>query len=264
MKKEIFNKIVKKMLTKWWKILFKSDIFEIIDPEKKQKNIDKLNKIIYNLKSQKIIVSIKSWVYIIPLEEDYKLNKIDLIEKYYFKLVKKYIAYYVWSDYYISWLKSLEIHNKIYSVPNKIFIINRNLNKKIKFWDYEIIFKTISWRNNWKKINLFNKFKKFIVKKQIEWQEFKISNIELSLLESVIISDSEQFIDLNLVSKTIKKYSKFFNRDIFYEIWKYKYIMAFNRLKELSKNIDESLYEIFLDVIKKNWGLFIWEWLRNI
>jgi len=40
--------------------------------------------------------------------------------------------------------------------------------------------------------------------------------------------------------------------------------MSFNRLKELSKPIDLSLYNLFLDIIKKNWWLFIWEWLRWI
>ena len=39
--------------------------------------------------------------------------------------------------------------------------------------------------------------------------------------------------------------------------------MSFNRLKELSKNIDDDLYKVFLDVIKKNWGLFIGEGLRG-
>jgi hypothetical protein len=39
--------------------------------------------------------------------------------------------------------------------------------------------------------------------------------------------------------------------------------MSFNRLKELSKGIDEQLYMIFLDIIKKNWGLFIGEGLRG-
>jgi hypothetical protein len=40
--------------------------------------------------------------------------------------------------------------------------------------------------------------------------------------------------------------------------------MAFNRLKELSKSVDNDLYEIFLDIIKKNGGLFIGEGLRKI
>jgi hypothetical protein len=39
--------------------------------------------------------------------------------------------------------------------------------------------------------------------------------------------------------------------------------MSFNRLKELSKGIDEQLYMIFLDIIKKNGGLFIGEGLRG-
>jgi len=260
----VFNKIVQKLWTKWWKIIFKSDIFELIDPEKKKENNNKINKIIYKLKASNIIITLKAGVYIIPKQEDLELNKLDLIEKYYFKLLKKYITYYLWNDYYISWIKSLEIHNKNYSVSDKIYIINRNLNKKIFFWNYQIIFKTISWKLNNKKINLFNKFKIYTVKKNIEWYEFKISCLELSLLESTLISDSEFWFDLWLINKTIKKYHKFFNKEKFYDIWRYKYIMSFNRLKELSKPIDLNLYNLFLDIIKKNWWLFIWEWLRQI
>jgi hypothetical protein len=40
--------------------------------------------------------------------------------------------------------------------------------------------------------------------------------------------------------------------------------MAFNRLKEISKHIDTKLYEVFLDIIKKNGGLFIGEGLRKV
>jgi hypothetical protein len=35
--------------------------------------------------------------------------------------------------------------------------------------------------------------------------------------------------------------------------------MSFNRLKEIAKPIDRELYEVFLDIIKKNGGLFIGE-----
>jgi hypothetical protein len=259
-----FNKIVQKMWTKWWKILFKEDIFDLIDPEKNDKNINKLNKLIYKLKSEDIILSIKAWVYIVPKDEDKNLNKIDLIEKYYFKLLKKYITYYVWNSYFIWWVKSLEIHNKNYSVWEKIYIINRNLSKKIKFWNYEIIFKTISWKNNGKKINLYNRFSNFVDKKTIEWYEFKIANLELALLEASLISDIEEWFDLTIINKTLKKYWWVLKTDLFYEIGKYKYIMSFNRLKELSRHINKDLYLLFLDIIKKNWWLFIWEWLRNI
>ncbi len=259
-----FNKIVNKMYKKWWKILFKDDIFEIIDPEKNTKYQNKIDKVIYRLRSKWVIVNLKAGVYIVPDLEDKNLNKVDLIEKYYTKLLKRYITYYVWNSYYISGKKALEIHNKNYWVLEKVFIINRNLNKKIKFWEYEIIFKTISGKNNWKKLNLYNKFSEFTIKKIIDNIEFKISWLELALVESSIISDTINWFDINLVNKTLKKYSKVLNIEIFYNIWKYKYIMSFNRLKELSKNINKDLYKVFLDIIKKNWGLFIGEWLRGI
>lgn len=259
-----FNKIVNKLFKKWWKVLFKDDIFEIIDPEKKEAYINKLNKLIYRLKAEGVIINIKAWVYIVPTDDDKLLNKIDLIEKYYIKLLKKYIIYYVWNSYFISWAKALEIHNKNLSIPEKIFIITRNTNKKIIFWNYEIIFKTISCNKNNNKLNLYNKFSLYTDIKNIEDIDLKISNLELSLVESAIVSDSSIWFDINLINKTLKKYRKVLNHTVFYEIWEYKYIMWFNRLKELSKHIDKELYTIFLDIIKKNWGLFIWEWLRGI
>lgn len=258
-----FDKIVKILFKKSWNILFKEDIFEIIDPEKKDKYRSKLDKTIYNLKAKWLIITIKSGVYIIPDEEDLSLNKVSLIDKYYLKLLKKYITSEVGSDYYISWKKALEIHLKNYSVPEKVFIVNRNLNKKILVWNYEILFKTISWKENWKKINLYSKFSKYTEYKEIESIDFKVSNLELSLVESCVLNDINESLDITLLKKALKKYSSVLNSSIFYEIWKYKYIMSFNRLKELSKWVDNSLYMVFLDIIKINGGLFIGEWLRG-
>lgn len=257
-----FDKIVNKMLKTSWKIYFKEDIFDMIDPEKKPKYQNYLDKIVYRLKSENIIISLKSWVYIVPSDEDINLNKIDLLEKYYLKLLKKYITYYVWNNYYITWKKALEFHLKNYEIAQKTYIINRSLNKKILVWNYEIIFKTIKTTQDNKNINLYNNFSNYIVVKNIDDIEFKISCLELSLVETALLNDLELWLPIEILSKTIKKYSKYFNKDIFYEIWKYKYIMSFNRLKEISKNIDKDLYNTFLDIIKKNWGLFIWEGLR--
>lgn len=257
-----FDKIVKKMWKQCWKVLYKSDIYEMIDPEKKQGYASRVDKIIYRLKADGVILSIKAWVYIIPDREDKKLNKIDLIEKYYYKLLKKYVSYYCGSAYYLSWRKALEIHLKNYEVPEKIYVVNRAVNKKVTFWNYEIIFKTLSGKSNGKKVNLYSKMSEYVQKKSIDSFDFKCANLELSLLESAIVSDNDQWLPLDLINKAIKKYSSVFQTSIFYEIGKYKYIMAFNRLKEISKNIDKDLYKVFLDVIKKNWGLFIGEWLR--
>lgn len=260
-----FNKIVQRLWTKWWKVILKDDVFELIDPEKKSINSTKVDKIIYKLKAQWLIINIKSWVYIVPDLEDKKLNNIDLIDKYYLKLLKKYITYNVWANYYISWKKALEFHMKNLEIPDKIFIVNRDLNRKIKIGNQEIIFKTISWKDdNSKKINLYSKFSKYSIVKEIDDIEFKISWLELSLIEAALVNEVEMWIPIDLLSKTIKKYWKVFDNNIFYEIGKYKYIMSFNRLKEIAKPIDKKLYKTFLDIIKKNGWLFIWEWLRWI
>lgn len=259
-----FNKIVNILLKKPWKVLFKEDIFEIIDPERKKKYQSKVDKTIYNLKAKGHIYSIKSWVYIVPNQEDKELNKVDLIDKYYLKLLKKYISSLVWSHYFLSWRKALEIHMKNYSVADRVVVINKDVNKKIFVWDYLIIFKTISWKDLYskKKLNLYSKFSEFTTVKNIESIDFKISSLEQSLVESAILSDIEEWISLELLSKAIKKYKWVLDPHVFYELWKYKYIMSFNRLKEIAKPLDDQLYMIFLDVIKKNGWLFIWEWLR--
>lgn len=259
-----FNKIVNKMYKKWWKVIFKKDIFEMIDPEHKEKYQNYVDKTIYRLKAQGIIISIKAGVYIIPNEEDDQLNKIDLIEKYYFILLKKYLSFYVRGEYFISGKKALEIHLKDFWVNKKIFITTRSLNKKIKLWNYEIIFKTVSAKDIYeKKINIYNKLSKFCSKKKIENAEFKISGLECALVETALIS-GEEGVDVYLLNKTLKKYHNFFNYDTFRSLWKLKFSMSFNRLKELSKPIDGELSELFLEIIKQNGGFFIGETMRAI
>lgn len=258
-----FDKIVNKMLKDWWKVFFKEDIFELVDPEKKDEYKNQVNKIIYRLKSEWIIISLKAWVYVVPSEDDIKLNSVDLLEKYYFKLLKKSIIFYAWSHYFISGRKSLELHMKNFEVPEKIFIVTRNLNKKITLWSSEIIFKTISWKIDGNKVNLYSRLSEFVVLKDIENSDFKISSLELALIESALVNDTELWIPLELLSKAIKKYGTIFDREVFYELWKYKFSMSFNRLKEIAKPMNKDLYEVFLDIIKRNWGLFIGEWLRG-
>jgi hypothetical protein len=59
-------------------------------------------------------------------------------------------------------------------------------------------------------------------------------------------------VSVDILTKAIKKYSSIFNDDIFEELGKYKYIMSFNRLKEISKTIDKDFSQLCLKVIKKN------------
>ena len=91
----------------------------------------------------------------------------------------------------------------------------------------------------------------------------KVSWLELALIEAALITGIEDGLQFDILNKAIKKYSKVFDRKVFYEIGKYKFAMSFNRLKEIAKPINTELYKVFLDVIKKNGNLFIGEWLRG-
>lgn len=259
-----FNKIVKILWKKWWKIFFRDDIFEIIDPEKKPQYTTELNKIIYRLKAQKIILPLKSGVYIVPSDEDRKLNSVDLLESYYVRLLKKYITQEVGSYYLIGGRKSLELHLKDMSIPEKIYIITRNTNKKIKVGNYEIIFKTLSGKSQGKKLNLYTLLAKNTSEIEYEGVSFKVANLELALFEAALVWDPYEWVDITLLVKALKKYQSVLNADIFYELGAYKYNMSVNRLKEIAKPLSPDLYRVFLDIIKQNWGCFVGEGLRNM
>ena len=64
-----FDKIVNKMLKNWWKVFFKDDIFEMVDPERKDEYKNQVNKVIYRLKAEGIVVGLKAWVYVVPSED---------------------------------------------------------------------------------------------------------------------------------------------------------------------------------------------------
>ena len=151
---------------------------------------------------------------------------------------------------------------KDFSIPEKIFVTNRTLNKKITVWNKEIIFKTLSWKDQGKKINLYSKFSRFTKYVSIDGLEFKFSGLELSLIESALVWDTELWVDISLLIKSIKKYKSVFDHDVFFEVGKYKYNMAFNRLKEISRTLDNQLYSTCLEVIKRNGWCFVWESLR--
>lgn len=254
-----FNKIVNKLCKKRWKILFKDDFFEEFFMWEKKWNEVKVSKLIYRLSSEWVIKKIKNWVYLIPKKEDEKLNEVDLLDKYILKLVKKYISYNVRNEYYITWRKSLELHMKNYFFGDKIFVMNRSINKKITVWDIQIIFKTVKWKD----INLFSRFSKFTVTHDIEWIKFKSSDLELALLENCLVDASIDDFDLQFVQKVLKRYKKVLNYNSFEELAKLRFITSINRLKEVAKLVDDDLYKFFLNLIKKNWNIFLGEKIRG-
>lgn len=80
---------------------------------------------------------------------------------------------------------------KNFEIPLRIFIITRSLNKKVKFGGHEIIFKTISGKEQGKKINIFSKLFPYTLLKTVEGYSFRISSLELALVETACVSGPE-------------------------------------------------------------------------
>lgn len=74
----------------------------MIDPEMKPQYKTIVDKYIYQIRAQGHIIVLKNGVYVVPESGDEILNEIDLLEKYYLQLLKKYIIAEVGSEYYIS------------------------------------------------------------------------------------------------------------------------------------------------------------------
>ena len=119
-----FDKIVNKLLKRWLSVVSIDDISDIIYPKiivldsAKQAN---LYKIIYRLKANNHITQLKNWLYIIWVKDTFQID--DL----YWKICHKIIHNETWSDYIISWMKSLEIIMKDYSLHNRLIVYTKDI-----------------------------------------------------------------------------------------------------------------------------------------
>jgi len=251
-----FDKIVNKLSKKEWQILSLVEIWSIFDPDFRKwstKNISSIYKIIYRLKALDIIIPIKNSLYFVSNWK--KIKDIEIIDLYYWKILKKIITDIAWSEYFIWNIKALEVLLNDYSVSPKIIIYNKEVDKIVTLSKkHKIIFKKlISWKKS-ENTNIFTKFKKFTKIININNIDLRISDEELSILDSLLIRDNKNKIDSYLINKFLNKYNLHLSREKLWELVKLKYITSINRLKEISvQNNYNSLYTHCLDIIKREW-----------
>lgn len=251
-----FNKIVNKLWKLDWKILSIYDIWDIIDPDFSKwnkKHIQEIYKIIYRLKSNNIITTLKNWLYFISLNSS--IREVDIIDSHYWDIVSKIIKDETNWTYFIWWNKSLELHLKDYSIQNKLIVYTKDIQKIININSIlRIQFKIFSpWKNS-KKFS-FNSLNKYLTKISINNINFLVAWEELALLDSLILADNKLWIDNYLILKYLKKFEKYLSRERLWEIVRIKYISAINRLRIIAQNNKlEKLYQACLDIIKKEWA----------
>jgi len=250
------DNFVKKLLKNKNKILTIEKIKSIYFDIEGDGNEKKLYKKIYNLKNKWYIISLKKDMFFIK-NPDNEIDLDDIIEWNYWKFLKKILQQNFANNYFIWWIKSLEIWNNNFYIPEKITIVNpykRSNEVLFKWKNMFFVNYKIKWFDNEKS---FKFFKKQTEKTYIDGKSFIVANYELSLLESLysISFDEEKYV-LELVKKNIRKNWKKINLEVFEYFLKYgKYGSSVKKIYEISLWIRPDFAEKIKNILKK------WYWM---
>lgn len=247
------NNFVKKILKNKHRILSIEKLKQMYeDIDIKNFEDKKLYKQIYYAKNKWVLISLKKDLFYVksPSEE---IDIDDVVNKFYWKLLKKYTREQFWNNYFIWGIKALEIRNNNFFILDKISIINPYKRSN------EVLLKEKVISNSIYKIKWFDNFKSFkIFKKQteelyVDWKKFFVANYELALLESLysISFEDERYV-LELLKKNIKKSYKKIDLKIFEYFLKYwKYGSSIKKIYELALWIRPDFAEKIKDILKK-------------
>jgi len=251
------NNFVNKLLKNKHKIL---DIYKL---KKIYKNIydddysdKKLYKQIYYAKNKWIVLSLKKDIFYIKNQQE-NIDIDVIINKFYWKLLKKYTKWQYWNNYFIWWVKSLELWNNNFSISDKITIINsykRSDEILLKEKKISNIIYKIKWFDD---VKSFKIFKKQTKKMYIDGQMFFVSNYELSLIESLYsVSFQEEQYVIEILKKNIRKNYKKINIEVFEYFLKYwKYGSSIKKIYEIALWIIPDFAEKIKNILKK------WYWM---
>lgn len=250
MKKNNFDITVKNLLKHKNKLIWIDKIKEIIqnimDSDYSE---SKAYKIIYQLKNRWYLVNLKKSVFLVKdPEKEYEENQ--LLENFYWEILKKHCKDFTNWKWYIGWLKALELNLTNYDIPEEILVVNetKQSNETIIFTK-QIILKTYESD----KKSLFNIFNKFTKKIYIWKNVFPIANIELAMLESLYNTSiiNKWYVE-EIIKKILRKQKKTLNYEVFEQVLRNnKHHSSINRLYKLSLWIDPEISEKLKNLIKK-------------
>lgn len=137
--------------------------------------------------------------------------------------------------------------------PQKLILYTRDFSSRIRLFDgRELHFRTIVSGGRSQAKNLFPLLKKFS-KKEKNFKNILFLNPEISLLESLSLSEQNAGMNEILVLQFLSRNHHKLDTEIFSKILKYRYIRAINRLRTIAKNQKyDDLYQKILKIIKKD------------
>ena len=247
------NIIVKKLLKNKWKIITIEQLKKIFQDLEADKTFYK--KIFY-LKNRWYLISIKKDLFFVK-EPETEIDEEEVIEKFYWKILKQHLKENFWNKYFIGGIKALEIWNNNFDIPEKLIIINPYKRSTQTLLKEKKVFNTTYKIKNLDLDKSFRYFKKQTTSIDIDGKKFNVANYELSLLESLYSPTmlEEKYV-IELIKKNIRKNAKRINPEIFEYFLKVgKYGSACKKLYEISLWINPSFADKLKQILLKRYWL---------
>ena len=244
-----FDKIVKRMCEKKWKIFTIDDIQWMYFVMNKKGRVQAY-KLILRLKAANIIMSIRNGIYFVNAGE--KQEMIDIIDIHYWQIVRAILSSENQLSYYFLAGKTpLYIHNKSFWAPELLLIYTSDYRKTVKLSTHHTIrFTTIATGKGLKWVNAFMKLSKYCTKQLIDWISFLVPGRELALFEA-LLHDRDPLQERDILLFT-KKYHSVLQESVLADLVKIRYISSLNKLREIAYVYwYESLHNITVKTITR-------------
>lgn len=252
MKTDIFVKSLLKKKDKILDVEQLKKLYKQVDPE--WFTDSKFYKQVYYVKNKWVLISLKKDLFYVKSSQK-EITFDEIVEKYYRKILKNYLQEKFWNNYFISWVKSLEIWNNNFEIPDKLPIINPyKRSEDVLFKDKNIlnIRYSIKWENFEKSFKIY---KKQTEKTYIDWNMFILANYELSLLDALysLSSEQEKYV-VELLKKNIRKnYKKICVENFEYFLKLGKYWSSVKKIYEITLWIRPDFAEQIKQILKKRY-----------
>lgn len=252
MKTNIFVKSLLKKKNKILSIDQLRKIYQQIDLEWFTNS--KFYKQIYYVKNKWVLLSLKKDLfYVKSPQKDFFLD--EIIDENYRKVLKRSLQEKYASNYFIWWIKSLEIWNNNFEIPDKILIVNPyKRSEEVLFTDKYVsnIMYSIKWEGAEKSFRIY---KKHTERLHVDWISFFVANYEMSLLDSLysLPVDQEKYV-IELIKRNIRKNHKRIvleNFEYFLKLW--KFWSSIRRIYDISMWIRPDFAEKVRDILKRRY-----------
>jgi len=251
MVKSFLESLVNKVLMYKWKLI----TMDTIKSQCKMilwswYNSQKVYKMIYHLKNKWYLIGLKKDIFFVK-GPDFLISDNDIVDKFYWLLVKKHCSSYVMGKWYIGGLKALELHTMNFSCPDDILIVNEHKQStEVVLFDKKLLCKKYSMKGR----NLFSSFYRQSERIKIANNVFYIANLELSLLESLYSPDVLSWgYCHDLIRKLVRKQWLHLRLEILAHIVALgKHHTSINRLYDIARSSNPQFAQDLLTVIKKH------------